>query len=128
MAPSRIQEAWLRFRTPLGRQTLLIVGILLGQAVLYGESLCGWKIFLPLDVLAQPGVYLPRTPETAKVALKNRVFTDPVFQADPAVQFAVREVRSGRLPQWDPYQYAGAPTAGRGSRPSSPSTTSSTRR
>jgi hypothetical protein len=109
MVMSRTKEVWFRLRTPLGRQALLVVGILLGQAVLYGESLCGWKIFLPLDILAQPGVYLPMTRQLAQIVPKNTKLTDPVYQADPAVQFAVREVRSGRLPRWDPCQYAGVP-------------------
>jgi len=42
-------------------------GIVLGQAVLYGPSLMGQKVLLPLDILAQSGVYIPPTPETAKI-------------------------------------------------------------
>ena len=58
---------WFRIRVPGGRLVLLLAGIVLGQAVLYGACLCGWKVFLPLDVLAQPFVYLPQTPEFAKL-------------------------------------------------------------
>jgi hypothetical protein len=48
---------------------LLIVGagIVLGQAILYGPSLIGEKVLLPLDLLARPGFYIPPTPETAKI-------------------------------------------------------------
>ena len=35
--------------------------------------------------------------------------SDPILQLEPAEQFAAREVRSGRVPLWDPNQYAGVP-------------------
>jgi len=44
---------------------LLVVGagIVLGQAILYGPSLIGEKILLPLDLLTLPGYYIPSTAE-----------------------------------------------------------------
>jgi hypothetical protein len=50
---------------------LVLAGIILGQAVLYGHSLLGKKILLPLDILAQAGVYIPQTAETAGLAPHN---------------------------------------------------------
>ena len=55
----------------LARLLIVLAGIALGQAILYGPSLTGRKILLPLDVLADPMYYLPRTPEVAKIELHN---------------------------------------------------------
>jgi len=38
---------------------VVVLGILLGQLALYGPSLLGVKILLPLDLLALPHTYLP---------------------------------------------------------------------
>ena len=90
---------------------LLVVGagIVLGQAILYGPSLIGKKILLPLDILAQPGVYMPPTPETAKIVPHNIVLSDMVAVFEPARQFAISEIHQGRFPLWAPYQYGGVP-------------------
>ncbi|MCY2991495.1 MAG: hypothetical protein NTY19_27010 [Planctomycetota bacterium] len=81
----------------------------MGQAILYGPSLTGQKILLPLDLLAIPSVYLPITPEVARIAPHNQVRSDLIFVWEPAPSFAIRELRAGRWPLWAPYQYAGAP-------------------
>ena len=91
------------------RLLIVLAGIVLGQAVLYGPSLIGTKILLPLDLLAEPGNYLPLTPETAKVVPQNRTLLDLVTQSEPARQFAFSEFHQGRLPLWAPYQYGGVP-------------------
>ncbi|MGB8368973.1 MAG: hypothetical protein WCF71_06725 [Verrucomicrobiia bacterium] len=90
---------------------LLVVsaGIVLGQAILYGPSLIGEKILLPLDILAQPGVYMPPTPETAKIVPHNIVLSDLIAGLEPARQFAISEIHRGRFPLWAPYQYGGVP-------------------
>jgi len=87
----------------------VVAGIFLGQMVLYGPSLIGEKILLPLDILAQLGVYMPPTPETAKIVPHNIVLSDLVVQWEPARQFAISEIRQGRFPLWAPYQYGGVP-------------------
>lgn len=90
---------------------LLLVGagIVLGQAVLYGPSLIGQKILLPLDILAQPGMYIPQTPETAKSVPQNGELCDLIYQFEPARQFAISEIHQGRFPLWAPYHYGGVP-------------------
>ena len=88
---------------------LVLAGIILGQAVLYGPSLTGNKILLPLDILAQTGVYIPQTEETAGLAPHNMTLSDLVYQFEPARQFAVSELHQGRFPWWAPYQYGGVP-------------------
>lgn len=91
------------------RFLIVIVGIVFGQAVLYGPSLIGQKILLPLDLLALPGAYIPLTPDTAKIAPHDTVLTDLVFQLEPARRFAVSEIHQGSFPTWAPYQYGGVP-------------------
>jgi len=93
------------------RLLLLLLGILAGQAVLYGPSLIGSKILLPLDLLAQPHHYLPRTAETARIIPHNRVLADLVEGIEQHRRFYRKELQAGRLPRWNPYQYAGAPYA-----------------
>jgi hypothetical protein len=88
---------------------ILLAGIVLGQVVLYGPSLAGRKILLPLDILAEPGTYLPRTPEVAKIVPQNTYLTDLLYLCEPARRFAVSEYQAGRLPMWAPYHFAGVP-------------------
>ena len=82
---------------------------MLGQAILYGPSLAGRKILLPLDILAWPGIYLPQTPEVAKIEPQNRSLSDLIYFMEPARRFAASEIHAGRLPMWAPYHFAGAP-------------------
>jgi hypothetical protein len=93
----------------LVRCLIVIAGIILGQGVLYGPSLVGQKILLPLDILAEPGVYIPPTPGTAAMVPHNTVLSDLVFVLEPARRFAVSEIHHGHFPMWAPYQYGGVP-------------------
>jgi len=68
----------------------------------------GGKILLPLDLLAPPNVYLPRTPEVSRIIPHDDLVSDLVFAFEPSRQFAVSEIHAGRFPFWAPYQYAGA--------------------
>ena len=91
------------------RLLIVLAGIILGQAILYGPSLAGRKILLPLDILAEPTYYLPHTPEVAKIELHNVARTDLIDVNEPARRFAAAELHAGRLPMWTPYNFAGAP-------------------
>ena len=93
----------------LARAVLLVSGITLGQLILYGPSLAGQRILLPLDILAQADVFIPRTPETSKIIAQNRTLTDLIYVFEPSRRFAISELRAGRLPMWAPYQFAGVP-------------------
>jgi hypothetical protein len=88
---------------------IVIAGIVLGQAVLYGPSLIGRKILLPLDLLAQPGNYLPQDRANTGMAAHDVALIDQVDQWEPARQFAVSEIHQGRFPLWAPYHYGGVP-------------------
>jgi hypothetical protein len=88
---------------------IVIAGIVLGQVILYGPSLIGEKVLLPLDILTQPGFYIPQTPETVKIAPHDKILSDLVTQFEPARRFALSEIHEGRFPLWAPYQYGGVP-------------------
>ena len=109
MSDDRLYEPKSDLRKAVLRWFILVAGIVLGQFVLYGPSLIGQKVLLPLDLLAAPGVYIPSSPETAAVEPKSRSFVDLAFVLEPARRFAASELSAGRLPMWGPYQYAGAP-------------------
>ncbi|HVM47774.1 MAG TPA: hypothetical protein VMU04_07090 [Candidatus Acidoferrum sp.] len=91
------------------RLALVLAGIVFGQFVLYGPSLLGRKVLLPLDLLTVPKFYLPQTPEVSKITPDNKSLPDLIFLCEPARRFAVSELHAGRLPMWAPYQFAGVP-------------------
>jgi hypothetical protein len=95
----------------LVRAAILLIGLVLPQVVLFGPSLVGRKILLPLDLLALPNYYLPPTPQYRSAVPQDAVQTDQVLAYEPARRFAAAEVRAGRLPVWTPYSFAGAPVA-----------------
>jgi hypothetical protein len=95
---------------------VLLAGLILPQFILIGPSLFGGKILLPLDFLQQPQVYLPMDPAHPPPTLHDRVTTDLVYLFEPHRQFIVSEIRAGRIPLWNPYNYCGVPclAAGQG--------------
>src|SRR6185295_14316211 len=96
-------------RSRRARVLIVLIGIVIGQFILFGPSLVGKKILLPLDILATPTTYLPMTPEVEKITPHNPVLSDIVCQFEPERRFAIAELRAGRFPMWAPYQYCGAP-------------------
>jgi hypothetical protein len=94
-------------RTKALRLLALVLGVVVGQAILYGPSLVGDRVLLPLDVLAENSIYLPKTPEMEKNLLHDVIRSDLVLYYEPARQFAIAELRAGRLPWWSPYEFAG---------------------
>jgi hypothetical protein len=64
---------------------------------------------LPLEDLAGPNTYLPRTPEYANVVARYPALSDQVLQFEFQRRFAATELRAGRIPLWDPNNYCGAP-------------------
>src|SRR6266446_9024758 len=92
-----------------GRLLIVLVGIMAGQAILYGPSLVGEKILLPVDILAFPGVYIPKTPGAEAVVPHDLTLVDLVFQFETERRFTAAEIHAGRFPMWTTYQYAGSP-------------------
>jgi hypothetical protein len=91
------------------RLIIVLTGIILFQSILYGPSLIGRKVLLPLDILTQPGWQIPASPETEKITPQDMALVDLIEQFEPARRFAVSEIQKGRFPLWAPYQYAGVP-------------------
>lgn len=98
-------------RAKNSRLIVLLAGVVFCQFFLYGPSLVGQKVLLPLDILAQPDIYLPRTEEVARIEPKNLYVSDLVYLFEPMRRFAVSEWHAGRLPMWLPCEFAGAPFA-----------------
>jgi hypothetical protein len=95
-------------RSRLARLFVVVAGILIGQAILFGPSLVGHKILLPLDILGQRDHDLPAS-GLADRQPENYVLSDLVLHAEPMRVFAAQELRQGRFPLWNPFEYAGAP-------------------
>src|SRR4051794_9051697 len=107
--PVRRTEATSSRKTAAATIGLLFLGIVAGQLILYGASFTGAKILLPLDILAVPGNYLPGGGDLFDRP-HNEYASDPVFEDEPARLFRHAEFKAGRLPMWNPYQYAGVPS------------------
>jgi hypothetical protein len=99
------------FRGRCWRAAAVTVGVVLTQTVLFGPSLCGRKVLLPLDILTMPGWYLPPLPAYEGVIPHDGTQSDPVLQYEPMRRFVAAELRAGRAPLWVPYHYCGAPCA-----------------
>jgi hypothetical protein len=93
----------------LVRILAVLAGIIFGQCILYGPSLVGRKVLLPLDILAQINVYIPQTPEVAKIEAQDPSLSDMIYVYEPNRRFTWSELRAGRLPMWAPFQFAGVP-------------------
>ncbi len=94
---------------PSGRAGILVGGIVLLQLFLFGPSLTGDAILLPLDILAASHFYLPQNAAAPAIEPHTRVVSDEILSLEFNRRFAASEVRAGRLPIWMPHFYAGAP-------------------
>lgn len=101
----------LSWKYPLFRVSVVLVGLVLPQVVLFYPSLTGARVLLPLDILGLGDIYLPDTAAYRGLPVRNPVLSDEVFVFEPMRQFAAEELRQGRLPLWNPYSFAGAPLA-----------------
>ena len=101
---------WQRLCASLRGLLGAVAGIVACQVILYGPSLLGLKILLPLDILTQAQFCIPRTAETANILPHDPIMSDLVLFSEPARKIALSEFRAGRAPLWSPYEYAGAAT------------------
>lgn len=92
-----------------GGIAVAVLGIVVGQAILYGPSLIGKKILLPLDLLAMPGSYLPLTGPYKDIVPHNVTQSDLVLGIEPARQALNSELLAGRAPLWSPFLFTGTP-------------------
>lgn len=89
---------------------LASVGILV--AVFFYQTLLFGKLPVPTDTLV--GLYHPWRDLYAKtnprgVPFKNFLITDPVRQQIPWRKMSIEAWRSGHIPSWNPYNFAGTP-------------------
>jgi len=96
-------------RTRIIHGAILLGGLLCGQVILFGPSLAGRKVLLPLDILARPHTYLSPAQSQSIGRPWDWVLSDPVLALEPQRRMVVSEVRAGRMPLWDPHQFCGAP-------------------
>jgi hypothetical protein len=97
---------------------LLWAGWLIPQIALLGPALVGRTVDIPVDLLARHSVYLPASEEYAQVVVHHDVeLTDLVFCNPAGREFFAKELRAGRLPTWNPNNFAGAPIVGWGYSP-----------
>jgi hypothetical protein len=94
------------------RVALLLLGLVSSQILLYGPSLAGTKVLLPLDTLAYKGVYLPAPANGVNPVPYNHVLLDLVLDGAPTMEYAAKEMRAGRIPLWNPQSFAGVPFVG----------------
>jgi hypothetical protein len=91
---------------------VLCAGMLVPQFLLLGPALIGRTVDLPVDLLAVPNVdYFPNRPEYQKVVPRHGNDLLDLLLIGPATvgNFAAKEFRAGRLPIWQPSNFAGAP-------------------
>ncbi len=105
-------------RGRLLRWCLLILGILAPQVWMISGSLTGEKVMLPLDsfVSYYPAFYPEASQEERQAVGPPRWpnGVDAILFNEPFRRYAVGELHAGRLPTWNPYNYAGAPFIGNG--------------
>ena len=109
--PQRQAEpvAWTA-RTP--GWLVLLAGWVLPQLLLLGPALVGRTVNLPVDLLATPHLYLPATPEYEHVVPFHGIdLLDLLLGFADCREFSAKEFRAGRLPLWQPANFAGAPFA-----------------
>jgi hypothetical protein len=113
--PPRSSSDWTR-RWP--GWIVLWIGWLAPQFLLLGPALVGRTVNIPVDLLAFPSLYLPAGADSPPVVMHHGAeLTDLVFSYPEARDFVARELRAGRLPIWNPKNFAGAPFAGWGYSP-----------
>ncbi|MCE9594497.1 MAG: hypothetical protein K8S98_09910 [Planctomycetes bacterium] len=88
------------------RVASVVAGVVALAWIVFGASLAGRKVLLPLDLLAAPNVYLGDAPPTEP---QFQTVSDLVFTLAPTADFARDEARAGRMPLWNPYSYCGSP-------------------
>jgi hypothetical protein len=108
LPPSRPQ--WVQWpRSVFGQLLVVAAGIVVGQMFLYGSSLLGQKILLPIDQLSSPGMYTPNPNGTKPCFPHNHMRSDLILVYEPLRHYMAEEMTAGRWPLWTPDQYGGTP-------------------
>jgi hypothetical protein len=96
-------------KSRIARLLIVLAGIMVGQAILYGPSFIGQKVLLPVDILTYEGAYIPKVPGAKPTVIHDVIPSDLIFQFEPERRFTAEELHAGRFPLWTTYQYAGSP-------------------
>jgi hypothetical protein len=104
---------------------LLWAGWLIPQFLLLGPALIGRTVDIPVDLLVPHSLgnwserlYLPVTKENASIPVRHgNELGDLVVQIPAGREFFARELRAGRLPNWNPSNLGGVPIVGWGYSP-----------
>ena len=98
-------------RSRVIRVLILLVGLVIPQAILFGPSMLGLKVLLPLDLLAMETVYLPsESPDlevTEKIKIYDRGFTvneDPQQRRGILVDYRTGDIWSPHVERVEPLQ------------------------
>src|SRR4051794_23340211 len=91
------------------RRELIAFGLVLAACLAgcFHESLLGGRVLSPADVLLVEASFRPDGKGDYQPF--NRLLIDPVLQFQPWLEFNRAELRSGRLPLWNPLAGCGAP-------------------
>lgn len=89
------------------RWAVLLAGLLVMQAAVFGPSLVGVRVLLPVDTLGFPRFY----PGAETQPWHDFTLSDLVLSYEPFRQFAAAEFRAGRIPMWHPGLFGGTPFA-----------------
>lgn len=91
------------------RVLVVLLAILVPQLFLFGASVVGAKILLPLDVLTVNSVWIAPGEPGHRDEAQDWYLSDLTFVIETNRRYAAEAVRSGRLPLWSPHNYCGAP-------------------
>ncbi len=96
-----------RFQSPLLRDVLAVVFLLVTVLLFLGPGLLPGKILLPLDIVIH--VWPPWQQPNQPVPPQNLMLGDPVNYIFPVKEFAAASLRQGEYPLWNPYTLGGYP-------------------
>ncbi len=96
-----------RFQSPLLRDVLAVVLLLVIVLLFLGPGLLPGKILLPLDIVIH--VWPPWQQPNQPIPPQNLVLGDPVNYIFPVKEFAAASLRQGEFPLWNPYTLGGYP-------------------
>lgn len=91
---------------------LAIIVLLMLSAVFFYQTLVFGKLPVPADALV--GIYHPWRDSFAVnyprgVPFRNFLITDPVRQQIPWRKEAIDQIKAGKVPFWNPYNFSGSP-------------------
>ncbi|MEI2610734.1 MAG: YfhO family protein [Candidatus Promineifilaceae bacterium] len=97
-----------RLQSPLFRDLMAVVLLLVMVLLFLGRGLQPGKIWLPLDIITH--VWYPwKQPDLFMKDTQNLLMSDPVNYIYPIKEFAAASIRQGEYPLWNPYILGGYP-------------------